>query len=151
MYQNSKKHLARHQRSPRHGVAIVEITAMAVMLSTLAFGTVEFGDYFYVRNILEQAAREGARAAVPPNALDSQVTTAINGALANAGFSTHNITISVTNSSGQSTSVAAVAVGAPIQVSVSGPWSSVGNGFRPLGLIGNNKQVSGICIMHKGG
>src|SRR3954452_15667604 len=54
--------------SRRRGSKILEAALVFPILLALAFGTVEFGYYFYTEHNLACAAREGARAGVPTSA-----------------------------------------------------------------------------------
>ena len=62
----------------RRGNAIIEAALVVPILLSLAFGTVEFGYYFFVRNNLQGAAREGARAAILASATNTDVTSAVS-------------------------------------------------------------------------
>src|SRR4051812_43809267 len=52
----------------RSGAEVLEAALVFPILLALAFGTVEFGYYFYTEHNLTCAAREGARAGVPTSA-----------------------------------------------------------------------------------
>ncbi len=49
------------QPQSRHGVAAVEFALVAIPLFLTLFGIYEFGRFIMVRQVLEHAAREGAR------------------------------------------------------------------------------------------
>ena len=76
------------RRNRQRGNAVLE-TSLVLMfvLFPLTFGMVEFGYFFYVKHSLQGAAREGARAAIVPTAVNSEVTTAVNAAMSAAGLS----------------------------------------------------------------
>jgi len=58
------------RRQWQRGAAAVEFALVMTPLLLLALGGIDFGHYFYVREIVVNAAREGARAgAIVPNAL----------------------------------------------------------------------------------
>ena len=126
----------------RRGNATLELSLTLGVLLSLTFGTVEFGHFFFVKNTLQGAAREGVRAAIPSGATSADVTTAVNGALTAAGFNTANFTVTVSPSN-----ISTVAAGSAVSVTVSGTWGTVG--LRPLGLIGSAKQVTGAAVMRK--
>src|SRR6478609_1037969 len=71
----------------RFGGAVLEMILILPVLLYLAFGTVEFGYFFYVKHSLEGAARDGARAAIPSGALYSDVTSAVDTAMSAANLS----------------------------------------------------------------
>lgn len=119
------------------------------VLSYLAFGTVEFGYYFFVKNAIEGAAREGSRAGAVPGNGNTAVTTAAQNAM--TGFPATSYSIAITDASGNAIDAATASAGTPIKVTVSATWSSIGAGFRPMTLIGGTKSVSGACVMRKEG
>ncbi len=127
---------------------------MAITLGivlNLTFGMVEFGYYFYCKNMLEGAAREGARAAMVSGATSSDVTTAVSNAVASTNWTSSYYTVAITDTSGNTLNLASVTVGSQVQVSVTATWSKVGAGFRPLNLISSSKQVVGISVFRKEG
>lgn len=128
----------------RRGNAILEAALVLPILLLLAFGTVEFGYYFYVRNNLQGAAREGARAAIVPSATNSDVNTAVANAMSTYGLqnSGYTITLSPSDVSGASS-------GTAITVTVQCTWGTVG--IRPLQLISTSKILTGRAVMRREG
>jgi Flp pilus assembly protein TadG len=127
------------------------IVVMSLLLS-LIFGSVEFSYYFYVKNTFEGAARDGIRAGVPWNTGNSAITAAITQSLAPTGWSSSSppYTVAITDTSGNALSnVSTLAAGTEFEVTISATWGVIGNGFRPLGIIGANKVVSATCVMAK--
>ena len=148
--QNKPSRKARAGRGTwRRGTAVLETALVILVLAYLSFGTVEFGYYFYVKNALEGAAREGARAGIPPSAVSSDVTTAVTNSM--TGFSSTSYSVSVTDTSGNTVDVSSVSTGSPVKVTVSATWSTIGAGFRPMTLISGTKTVKGVCVMRKEG
>ena len=45
----------------------------------------------------------------------------------------------------------AVSAGNSLYVTIQGSWGTLGQGFRPLSLIGATKTVSGVAVMRKEG
>lgn len=132
----------------RRGNAVLEMALTLGILLNLTFGTIEFGHFFYVKNSLQGAAREGARASIPPGATNSDVTTAVTNALTAAGLTTSNFTIAIRNSTDTANlDVASQTSGTSVMVKVTGTWGTVG--LRPLGLIGSSKVVLGAAVMRK--
>src|SRR5258707_10380047 len=103
---------SRFRRGFRRGGSLIETAICLGILLNLTFGSVEFGYYFYVKNMLDGAAREGARAAIPPSAgSNAVVTSAVTGALTTCNFPSGSITTTVTDTSGNAISdVSTVAV-----------------------------------------
>ena len=119
------------------------------LLLNLTFGMVEFGYYMYVKNAFANAAREGVRARNGPGATNPNVTTAVTNALAGCNFPTNSYSTSITDTSGNADDVSTDTRGTAIEVTVSATWGTIGNGFRPLKLIGSAKTVSALCVMAK--
>lgn len=74
----------------QRGAAAVEFALVLPLLLTIVFGTIEWGYYFFNREIVVNSAREGARAGTlqytpPTNAATVAVTTATN-YLTNSGL-----------------------------------------------------------------
>jgi Flp pilus assembly protein TadG len=126
----------------RRGGTLIETAIVLPVLLSVAFGTCEFGYYFYVKNIVQGAAREGARAAIISTAVNSDVTTAVSNAMTAAGIpaSKYTVTLSPTTISGQAT-------GTAMTVTVAGTWTNLG--LAPIGLIPSSKSVSGVATMRK--
>lgn len=132
----------------RTGAAILELALTLGILLGLTFGTVEFGHFFFIKNTVQGAAREGARASIPPGAANSDVNTAVNAVLNAAGLSPSSFTTTV-RVNGVVANASTAAAGQQIEVTVSASWGSVG--LRPLGLIGSEKAVLGAGSMRREG
>lgn len=145
--------IIRHQkpspgRRERRGATILEMALTLGILLGLTFGTIEFGYFFFVKNTVQGAAREGARAAITPGSSNTDVRTAVNGALQAAGMNTSNFTTTVKVAGVVANCNTAVA-GQPVEVRVQAAWGTVG--MRPLGLIAANKAVLGSATMRREG
>lgn len=126
------------------GSATLELALTLIILLNVTYGTIEFGQYFYVKNQIQGAAREGARAAVTSGAAQSDVTSAISGVMTVAGLQNSGYTVTTSPSN-----VATAASGASITVTIQCTWGTVGSGYRPFSLIGSNKIVRGTAVMRK--
>jgi Flp pilus assembly protein TadG len=144
---NGSVNARRSGRRRRTGGSVLEMVLVLPVLLSLAFGTVEFGYYFYVKSNVQAAAREGARAAILPSAAASDVTTAVSNAMTAAGLNNSGYTTTVTDANGAAVNVATAPAGTAIKVQVQCSWGTVG--LRPLGLIGTGKQVVGATTMRK--
>ena len=164
MTRRSYSRLNRHRRrSPRHGragAAAVEMAAVLPLFILLVFGIIEFGRALMVHEILVNAAREGARYAVTPNATDAVLESKINSYLSSAGITGYTVTADsdtdpdpphdLTIVDGGSTSGSLQAVVQPddeITVVVSVPYSSVSFGFAYL--IDSGRTFSASVVMRK--
>jgi Flp pilus assembly protein TadG len=136
------------RRLRRRGNATLEMTLVLGLLLSLTFGAVEFGHFFFVKNTLQGAAREGARAAITAAATNADVQTAVNNSLSAAGFNLAQYTIRIRNATDTAdVNVATQPAGAGILVRVSGTWGTVG--IRPMGMLDPAKVVAGAAVMRK--
>jgi Flp pilus assembly protein TadG len=133
---------------------VLELALTLGILLNLTFGTIEFGHYFFVRNTLQGAAREGARASIPPGATNTDVTTAVNSSLGAAGLpqatgaAGATVTVRIRNAADTADlDVATQTAGTAVLVKVQATWGNIG--LRPLGLIASNKSVTGTAVMRK--
>jgi len=121
---------------------VLEAALVVPILLYLAFGTVEFGYFYYVKNNVQGAAREGVRAAIPPGATNTDVTTAVAAQMTAAGLQASGYTVTTNPSN-----VSGLAPGTSVTVSVQCTWGTVG--LRPLQLISTSKLVKGQAVMRK--
>lgn len=134
----------------RRGSAVLEVAIAMPILIVLVMGMVEFGYFYHVKSVFVSAAREGARAGAPWNASRSDVETAVADVMRSAGISSANYVVTITNATGNSVSnLLTVSSGSRFDVTVTAQWNVLGNGLRPLGLMGSNKAVIATCSMNK--
>jgi Flp pilus assembly protein TadG len=116
------------------------------LLVMLSFGGAEYGDYFFVKNALVGAARDGARAAIPSGAVESNVTTAVNNSLTAANIPTASCTVSTTP-----TDISTAAAGSSVTVTVTATWGTIGISPLPasMGGISSTRSVTGSIVMIK--
>jgi len=79
----------------RSGTEVLEMALILPLLLLLAFGTVEFGYWFYLEHNFQAAAREGVRAGIVAGVQDNQraqlVQDAVNGFMQQIKMKTYNI------------------------------------------------------------
>ena len=123
------------------------------ILLGLAFGVVEYGYYFYTKNNVQAAAREGARAAIVPSATNQNVIDAVSRVMTAAGLNSTGYTVSVTDTSGTSLNLATATAGTSIKISVQCTWGAVGVHPLPevMGGMSPTKLVKGATVMRKEG
>lgn len=139
---------ARKTRGQRRGNAIIELAVTLTILTNLAFGLVEFGYFYYVKNALVTAAHLGCRQAILPLSTNTGTTASVNAALTPYNFPSSSCTVSITDTSGNALTLANIyTVGTYVEVKVTATWSVIGAGFRPLSLISGSKVVTGACVM----
>jgi len=131
----------------RRGGSLVEAAIVLPVLLYLAFGTVEFGYYFFVKHSLDGAAREGARAAIVSGGVYSDVTTAVSNSMAASNLSASGYTTVVQDNGTTIASLSSCASGDEMTVTVTCVWGTVGAGYRPWGFIGTSKNVVGSAVM----
>ncbi len=130
----------------RRGGAVLETAIVMTLLIMLSFGTAEYGYFFFLKNMIAGAAREGARAAVPSTAVNSNVTSAISNVMTASHIpsSAYTVTLSPTD-------VSTATTGTPISVTVSCTWGTVGVTPLPvaMGGIPTSKQVTATEVMRR--
>ena len=132
----------------RAGAAVLELAVTLMVLLLLSFGTVEFGHFFFLKNTIQGAAREGARAAIPPSTSNTDVTSAVNASLVAAGLNPAQFTIQV-KVNGNVANASDATTGQRIEVRVTANWGTVG--LRPLGIIATSKSGLGAATMRREG
>jgi Flp pilus assembly protein TadG len=123
------------------------------ILLGLSFGVVEYGYFFFVKQTVQAAAREGARAAVVASATNQEVTDAVANVMSSAGLSNTGYSVAVTDTAGNTVTVGNVAAGNSLKVTVQCTWGSVGVHPLPevLGGLSPTKIVKGATVMRKEG
>lgn len=131
----------------RRGGSLLEAAIVLPVLLYLAFGTVEFGYYFYVKHSLEGAAREGARAAIVSSAVYADITSAVSSSMSATNLGSSGYSTVVKDNGTTIGTLASATSGDAITVTVSCNWSTVGSGYSPWGFIGSSKVVTGAAVM----
>src|SRR6476659_8829958 len=79
----------------RSGTEVLEMALILPLLLLLAFGTVEFGYWFYLEHNFQAAAREGVRAGIVAGVADNQraqlVQDAVNSFMQQVKMKTYTI------------------------------------------------------------
>jgi len=157
--------MIRHRKSNRRcGAATLELALTLSILFSICYGTIEYGYYFFVKNTMQGAAREGCRAGIVAGATDSSVTASVlsylqvaglvNGsASASGGSGSYTIgsyTVAIKDN-GATSSVSSASAGDTLGVTITATWGTVGSGFRPMALIGSSKTITAATNMRKEG
>lgn len=137
----------RGKRPRRRGNAVLDMALVLPILLAVAFGTVEYGYFFFVKHTLQGAAREGARRAIVSGATATDVNNAVAAVMSAAGFNNSSYaapTISPSNWTSAS-------AGTDITVTVSATWGTIG--IQPLpdtmGGISASRTLQGTTVMRK--
>jgi Flp pilus assembly protein TadG len=130
----------------RRGAAVLETAIVMSLLIMLSFGTAEYGYFFFVKNMLMGAAREGARAAIASTSTNTNVTTAVANVMTAAHIASNQYTVTTSPSS-----VSSATPGTAITVTVTCTWGTVGITPLPpaMGGIATSKQVTGAAVMRR--
>ena len=123
----------------RRGAAVVEFALVAPLFFTLVFGTVEYGRYVMVQQMLVNASREGARVRVLTASTDADATTAVSNYLSGAGVSGQTTTV---------TKLTSASTDVPYQVTVSIPFTSVSWTPAPW-FLGSLTLTSSTVMRHE--
>jgi Flp pilus assembly protein TadG len=131
----------------RSGGAAMEMMLVFPILMMLAFGTVDYGYFFYVKNAYQSAANAGARAAVSEVATDSTVTTVISNMMSAANLQNSGYTVTFTPSD-----ITTASAGSSVTVKISTTWASVGTHTLStnFGGLSNNTSVSASATVARG-
>ena len=153
----------KRRRGTRRGVraaagnAILEMALVLMMLMFLAMGMVEYGQYFYLKQAFETAARDGCRVGITAPATQAATVAAITASLAKSGV-TFNSTwaryydVSATGAT-QIADVSTCRAGDGLMVVLSTSYSTLPTAVRPLSSlsaaagIGTGKAITGTCNM----
>lgn len=126
----------RHTTPGRRAATAVELTAALLVLLVLMFAVVEFARFIMVRNLVDNAAREGARLAVSGDStltttnIDAAVTSALVGQpLQNVSVQVYQVDPTSGANLGPWTSAG---VGATVAVQVSGTYQPILPGWNYL-------------------
>jgi Flp pilus assembly protein TadG len=141
----------------RRGNAVLDAALVFPVLLSLTFGAIEFGYYFFIKNTLQGAAREGCRSGIVLNNNNSDVTQTVAAYLKAAGLNSSTtvldskFTLKIESPLGTATNVNTMTTGNALYITVQGNWGTLGAGFRPMSLISTTKTVSGVSVMRKEG
>ncbi len=159
----------------RSGAAVLELALTMTILNLIAWGMVEFGYFFFVKNMMESAAREGCRAGIVSGATNSSINQQVWNQLNAGGLfwgsspsvpSTMSATMGgytvkvydLTTDSGMTnplSNVTSVPAGDTLGITVTLTWSSIPASFRPAAMIGGTsgslKTIVASSAMRKEG
>jgi Flp pilus assembly protein TadG len=133
-------------RNGRRGGAALEMLLVLPILLMLAFGTVDYGYYIWLKSAFQNAALDGVRAAVPSNATNADVASAVASYMTAAGLANSAYTVTLTPPD-----VSSAAPGGNINILVSATWGNVGTHMLgpAFGGLSSAQPVSGTAVMVK--
>jgi Flp pilus assembly protein TadG len=134
------------RRRRTRGGSLIELVLVLPILLSLSFGIAEYGYYFYVKNTMLGAARNGARQAILSTATNTTVTSTISSTMTAAGLQNSGYTVTTSPST-----VSSVSTGTLITVTVTLNWGTAGVHVLPswLGGISNSKQLVAVACMNR--
>ena len=127
----------RSYRKQRRAAAAVEFAIVAPVFFLLVFGMIEYGRMVMVQQVITNASREGARAAVLDGAETTEVVTTVNGYLTSGSISGATTTVSPDPPTD-------AAFGDPVTVVVSIPFSQVSWLPSPMFLGGQTLRATTV-------
>ncbi|HEY3967646.1 MAG TPA: TadE/TadG family type IV pilus assembly protein [Planctomycetaceae bacterium] len=129
----------------RRGVAAVETALLLPVFIAAVLGLVELGRGIMISQLLETAARNGARLAIIDGTTNAQVTSNVQTfLLTTANIAPGNITVAIADNGSGSAPLANATTGDTISVTVSVPFSTV-SWLPPNYLKG--VTLSALCVM----
>ena len=146
----------RHNHAPRRrrGVATVEAAVLLPILTVLMLGTYELGWHVHCAQVLNNAARQGARAAVYLENSNAEVVAAVNTSLKNSvGLESDAVTVQLSklNAEGyaeyQIQNLNENEQGQPVRVMVSVDGADLGFLSNMLGL--KSGSISSYAVMRR--
>ena len=137
------RHRPRDPATSRRGAAVVEFALLAPLLMTVFLGMVEMSRVMMVEQVLNNAAREGARTSVLAGSTTSDVRTEVSHYMTNSGVPLTDPTNQISVSPDPTSATA----GTSITVSVNVPYSTVS--WLPISLFMGNRTLSASVVMRK--
>jgi Flp pilus assembly protein TadG len=130
----------------RAGGSMLELMLVLPMLLMFAFGVIDYGYYFYVRNTFQAAAAAGARAAVTASPTNTTVNNLITNMMSGAGLANSGYTVTFNPSD-----VSTATTGSAVTVTISTTWGAAGTHMlgTTWGGISTTKSVSASAAMMK--
>lgn len=139
LHQLNQTGKSREAGRSRTGAVTVEFAFLLPVLVAILLGALEIGNMVSIKSALQNAAREGARRAVLPQATLQTVINSCNQSLTGNRLAGVSISISPTPSSAKS--------GTMISVSVSVQYSQ-NSWLRTAGILGD-RQLASTVVMRK--
>jgi Flp pilus assembly protein TadG len=127
-------------RKKRLAAAAVEFAVVAPVFLLMVFGMIEYGRMVMVYQVITNASREGARAAVLDGATTSSVTASVNSYMTSALISGQTVTVSPNPPS-------TAQYGDPVTVTVSIPFSQVS--WLPSPMYLGSKTLAAATVMRR--
>ncbi len=109
----------------RSATACVEFAVVLPILLTFVLGVLEVGRFIQVYEILNAAAREGARQASTGQMTNAQVIAAVTGCVQASGLPTAQLNVTVQDLTNAGTDVSQATILDNLQVTVSLPYKTV--------------------------
>jgi len=149
-------HRSQRRSSFRSANALIEMAIAMPVLIALGLGMAEFGQFFYIKNVFETAARDVARFSILSTAQQSDPVTYATAAFARANITFQPSWMTILDASTVTvvTDVSQVPAGHALTVIIQQYYDQIPGMYRPLYQmtgqgIANGKKVLGLCTMVK--
>jgi Flp pilus assembly protein TadG len=130
----------RQRKGQRRGAAVVELAFTAPVLFLLVFGMIDVGRAVMVQNLITNAARDGARAAVLDGATASEIETQAVSYLADSSVPGATATVSPNP-------LTSADLGDPVSVTIEVPFSAVS--WLPSSMYFQGANLQSTVIMRR--
>jgi Flp pilus assembly protein TadG len=143
-----------NQRADRKGAATLEFAVVAPVLILLFMGMLEIGRAIMVVNLVNTAARDGARRAALSNATAADVIATTRQSLSRSSVSSTNLTITVVSDANEDgttenvTDLSTVPTGRPVGVRINVPFQDIGWLGRSL-FIPSTRNLTDVALMRR--
>lgn len=138
----------------RRGVTIVETTFVLIIFTLILFSIFEYARFVFMRQVLNNAAREGCRYALVNNTntnIQTETVNVVNQFMAGMGnsvsFSSFTVTVMAVDASGNqltSTAVSSIQPGDPIAVDITSNFKTM---FPTLLVLPVTIAMNSRCVM----
>jgi Flp pilus assembly protein TadG len=135
------------KRTPRKGLAVVELAIIVPVLVFLTIGMIEVARGLMVKETLSNAARKGARTGILPTGTTASITADINQVLSDNKIDTNYATVTVMVN-GKVADASTAVQHDQISVKVSVPVSKVA-WITPLFLPGSDIESDTLIMMRQ--
>jgi len=136
---------SRRSGRPRRGIVAAEFALFLPLLGTLMIGMFEVGRGILVKEVLCDAARQGARTAALPNTSTADVQAEVTGILKDQGVTSSKVKVTVLVNDKEADAAKAVR-NDKVSVSVSVPTADVA-WTSSFFFLGNQALQSGVVTM----
>lgn len=148
---NRRPNPSQGRNRDRRGTATAEMAVVLPLLVLITFGIAELGWYLHLAQVVHNAARQGARAAVRAENSNPEVVSAVQTTLSNdVGLASSAVTVQITRLTAAGDEMYQVQSldenedGEPVRVTVTVQYNRLGTLTNMLGLQGGSLSSSAV-------